>query len=135
MRPLDRRLRGSILLVLMLSMVACAGENPSATADPGKDDPTAASSGLCEARHDLPDVAAARRAFTDLAHEALHRLAADTRLSRAMAAAILESMERSEADLSHAPSAAELATDLDALQAATDAALTTLGEAVPTCAG
>ncbi len=135
MRPVERRVRGSALLILMLSMVACApGQTASATTGAGQSDPTAASSGVCQARLDLPDVTAAGRAFTDLAHEALHRLAADTRLSRSMAAAILESMERSETDLGHAPSPAALSTDLDALQVATDAALTALGETVPTCA-
>jgi hypothetical protein len=135
MRPLDRRLKGAGLLILMLSMTACASsQNASETTAPRQIDPKSASSGVCQARLDLPDVTEAGRAFTDLAHEALHRLAADSRLSRSMAAAILETMERSETDLGHAPSAAALSADLDALQVATDVALTALGETVPPCA-
>jgi hypothetical protein len=135
MRPLDHRLKGSTLLILSLSMIACSpSQAGSLTTSPGQGDAAAASSGVCLARLALPDATVAARAFTDLAHDALHRLAADTRLSRSAAAAILETMQRSETDLGHAPISAELATDLDALQDATDAGLTALGEVVPPCA-
>jgi hypothetical protein len=135
MRPRYRRLAGSALIILTLSSMSCASSpSESVASSPFQIDPTSASSGVCTARLALPDVAAAGRAFTDLAHEGLHRLAADSRLSRSKAAGILEAMERSEADLSDSPSAADLAPDLDALQIATDEALKALGQVVPACA-
>lgn len=95
---------------------------------------TGASSGVCEAIGALPDLAAARQAFTNLAHDALHGLAADSRLGRAMSARVLETMEKVEADLGRSADVAVLTDDLAELQASADAALGALGETVPACA-
>jgi hypothetical protein len=85
----------------------------------------------------MPDAAAAARIFTDEAHEALHALAADPHLDRALAARILESMERLESDL-EAPgvsaTSAALSADLSTLHDATDRALEAIGLPVPACA-
>lgn len=93
-----------------------------------------ASSGVCEAIGALPDLAAARQAFTNLAHDALHGLAADPRLGRAMSARVLETMEKVETDLGRSAEVAVLTNDLAELQASADAALGALGETVPACA-
>jgi len=82
----------------------------------------------------LPDVSAAERAFTNLAHEALHGLAAAPRLDRSMSARVLEAMEKVEADFSQSPDVAVLTADLAELQGAADAALKALGVEVPACA-
>jgi len=122
-----------------LAIVACsAGSTPSpaATAPPSQAalGLPAASSGVCQAIIALPDLSAAERAFSNLAHEALHGLAADPRLVRSKAARVLEAMEDVEADFSQSPDAAVLADDLTELHAAADAALQALGEEVPPCA-
>jgi hypothetical protein len=95
----------------------------------------AASSGVCEAIGALPDLAAARQAFTNVAHDALHGLAADPRLGRAMSARLLETMEKVETDLSRSADVAVLSGDLAELHASADAALSALGATVPACAG
>jgi hypothetical protein len=82
----------------------------------------------------LPDLSGAERAFRNVAHEALHRLAADPRLGRAMAGRVLEAMERVEADFRRPPDLAVVAADLGELQGAADAALKALGVEVPACA-
>jgi hypothetical protein len=96
---------------------------------------TTSSSGVCQAIVALPDVSAAKRAFANLAHEALHSLAADPRLDRAMSARVLESMQRVEADFDQSSDAAALTGDLAALHAVADSALRAIGEDVPACAG
>jgi hypothetical protein len=82
----------------------------------------------------LPNVSGAERAFRNVAHEALHSLAADARLDRAMAGAVLEAMERVEADFPRPPDVAVLTADLSELKGAADAALKELGIEVPACA-
>ncbi len=94
----------------------------------------ASSSGVCEAIAALPDLPAARRAFTDLAHEPLHGLAGEPRLDRSLSAGVLEAMERVEADFSQAPDVTVLADDLAELHRSADAALGALGVGVPVCA-
>lgn len=94
----------------------------------------ASSSGVCQVIVALPDLSAAERAFTNLAHEALHGLAADPRLGRSMSARVLEAMEKVEADLGRSPDVAVLINDLAELHASADAALQALGEEVPACA-
>jgi hypothetical protein len=134
MRPFDRQVLGSAVVTLALSLLACAPvPSGSAPSSPQTIDLAASSSGVCQARLELPDVIAAERAFTNLAHEALHALAADARLSRATTAGILEAMERSEADFSHQSAPSILAADLEVLQTAADAALTAVGGVVPPC--
>jgi hypothetical protein len=118
----------------VLGLSACtAGAASSLGTDPSSRGLVAASSGLCHAMGALPDAPAAGRVFTNEAHEALHRLAADPRLARPMAARVLESMQKLEADLGGQPDATLLATDLAALRATADVALETLGVDVPSC--
>jgi hypothetical protein len=95
----------------------------------------AASSGVCAAIVALPDQLGADRAFINLAHAALHDLAADSRLDRATAARVLEAMQKVEADFSQSSGAAVLARDLASLHASADDALRALGVEVPACAG
>jgi len=127
-----------LAIAASLAIVACsAGSTPSpvATAPPSQAalGLSAASSGVCQAIIALPDLSAAERAFSNLAHEALHTLAADPRLGRAMSARVLEAMEKVEADFSQSPDVAVLADDLTELHASADAALQALGEEVPPC--
>jgi hypothetical protein len=91
------------------------------------------SAGVCEAIAALPDRAAAERAFTNMAHDALHGLAGDPRLSRSISARLLEAMQKVEADFSRTPDAALLSADLAELHASADSALQALGEEVPAC--
>jgi hypothetical protein len=94
----------------------------------------ASSSGVCQAIVALPDVSAAQHAFTNVAHDALHGLAADPRLDRSMSARVLEAMQKVEADFSRSTDMAALTGDLAELHASADAALGALGEEVPACA-
>jgi type II secretory pathway predicted ATPase ExeA len=93
----------------------------------------AASSGVCQAMVALPDASASERAFTNLAHEALHGLADDPRLARPISARVLEAMQRIEADFRGSASVAVMTDDLEDLRVATDAALVALGVDVPAC--
>ena len=95
---------------------------------------TSSSSGVCQAIAALPDVSAAQRAFINVAHDALHGLAADPRLGRAMSAQVLEAMQSVEVDFTQPWDDAALGGDLANLLAVTDAALGALGERVPACA-
>jgi hypothetical protein len=97
---------------------------------------TDSSAGVCQAIVALPDVAAAERSFTNVAHEALHGLAAEPGLDRQLAAGILEAMQRVEADFgqSQAPDVALLMSDLTNLHDSADRALASLGQAAPLCA-
>jgi hypothetical protein len=94
---------------------------------------TASSSGVCQAIAALPDLAAAERDFTNLAHQALHELAADPRLARSMSARVLETMATVEDDFRQSPDVAVLTDDLKEVHASADAALTALGQDVPPC--
>ncbi len=110
----------------MASPATTPGQTPFA--------PALSSSGVCEAIAALPDEAAAERAFANLAHDALHGLAGDPRLSRAMSAPVLEAMEKVESDFRGSGDVAVLRDDLVELLAVADAALVTLGVAAPGCA-
>lgn len=92
-------------------------------------------SGLCAALAALPDRPAAERAFTNIAHDALHGLAADQRLDRALAAHILETMQIVEMDFGRSAAADALSLDLGALRDSASVALEAVGEIVPSCAG
>jgi hypothetical protein len=94
----------------------------------------ASASGVCQAIAALPDVSAAKRVFTNVAHDALHRLAADPRLALSMSARVLEAMETVEADFDQVPDVTGLTGDLTELHASADAALRALDEEVPACA-
>jgi hypothetical protein len=96
-------------------------------------DLSASSAGVCEAIAALPDPAAAERAFTNVAHDALHGLAGDPRLSRSISARVLEAMQKVEVDFSRTPDVALLSADLAELHASADSALLALGEEVPAC--
>jgi hypothetical protein len=93
----------------------------------------ASSSGVCQAIAVLPNISAAQRAFTNVAHDALHSLAADPRLDRSMSAQVLEAMRRVEVDFTQSSDGAALSEDLANLLAVADAALEALGEEVPVC--
>jgi hypothetical protein len=94
---------------------------------------SASSSGVCQALAALPDLSAAQRAFTNVAHDALHSLAADPRLDRPRSAQVLEAMQAVEVDFTQAPDGAVLSEDLANLLAVANAALQALGEQVPAC--
>jgi hypothetical protein len=125
----------STAALIALALSACS---PVASASVTPSQPvlglSASSSGVCQAIAALPDLSAAGRVFTNLAHEALHDLAADPRLGRSMSARVLEAMEKVEADFSQAPDVAVVTDDLAELQASANAALQTVGEEVPACA-
>jgi hypothetical protein len=88
--------------------------------------------GLCTAADQVRtgDTSDARRTFFDESHDTLHRLADDvTERDRAAAATLLEAKERVEAGLeAESPT---LPDDLDALVAATRAAVRVTGDSVP----
>ncbi|MDP9273054.1 MAG: hypothetical protein M3O93_05905 [Chloroflexota bacterium] len=88
---------------------------------------------MCQAIAALPDVPAAERIFTNVAHGALHLLAADPRLDRSMSAGVLETMQKVEADFRHSPGVAVLTDDLANLHALANTALHAIGEEVPAC--
>jgi hypothetical protein len=111
---------------------ASTGNVPSPRSTDGPD-LTAAALGLCLAVAALPNVNAAERAFDNNAHEALHALAAAPGLERGLAARVLESMERVEADFARSAPDGGLAADLQALTIDTDRALQELGEVGPPC--
>jgi hypothetical protein len=120
---------------IALFLAACSpGASASAVLGQPGSGLTASSSGVCEAIVALPDAAAAQRVFINLAHQALHDLAADNRLDRPLSARVLETMQRVEADFSGAMDAPSLGRDLAALRVAADAALSAIGEEVPACA-
>ena len=123
---------GAAWIALVLSACSPAA---SASATPGQPGSglTASSSGVCQAIVALPDAAAAHRTFINVAHKALHDLAADKRLDRSTSARVLETMQKVEADFSQASVAPGLGLDLGALRAAANAALGAIGEAVPAC--
>jgi hypothetical protein len=118
------------LLLSACSPVASASATPVQTA-PGL---AASSSGVCQAIAALPDVPAAERIFMNVAHAALHDLAADPRLDRSMSAGVLETMQKVEADFRHPPGVADLTDDLASLHASANTALNAIGEEVPACA-
>jgi hypothetical protein len=122
-------------LLPALVLVGCgAGPSPSATVSPLGD----AVVGVCQARAALrgsaPDAEAADRAFTNVAHEPLHVLAADPGLERGLAARVLEAMEQVETDFRGNSDSAALDADLADLGSAAGAALAALGVEVPLCA-
>lgn len=139
-RPVARRsgVPGGLLLALLLALLLGACSSVTGVSVRPREPASglsASSAGLCQAIAALPDRSAAQRAFTNLAHEPLHRLAADPRLNRSVSARVLEAMQRAEADFGASRDAGLLAGDLAELQASADAALEVLGEQVPACPG
>jgi hypothetical protein len=96
-------------------------------------DLTAASSGLCLAIAALPDATAAQRTFENVAHAALHALAAAPGLDRSTAAAVLESMQRVEGDFGTIATRKTLTADLQDLTQKADTALRAIGQSPPPC--
>ena len=92
-----------------------------------------AAAGLCAASTALPDLAATKRAFVNEAHDALHALAADPRLTRSAVARVLAAMDRLERDFDVPAEAPVLAGDFADLSTAASAALVELGIDVPSC--
>lgn len=92
-----------------------------------------AAAGLCAASTALPDLAATKRAFVNEAHDALHALAADPRLTRSAVARVLAAMDRLERDFDVPAEAPVLAGDFADLSTAASAALVELGVDVPSC--
>ncbi len=123
---------GAVWIVLVVTACSPAASTSATLGQPGSG-LTLSSSGVCQAIIALPDAAAAELAFINVAHQALHGLAADNRLDRTNSARVLETMQRVEADFSRAPDSPSLGVDLAALRAAADAALRAIGEEVPGC--
>jgi hypothetical protein len=121
------------MLLLLLSACSAVASASASASQPALGLP-ASSSGVCQAITALPDLSAAERAFTNLAHDALHGLAADPRLDRSTSARLLEAMQKVEADFSQSPDVAVLTDDLVELHGSTDTALHALGVEVPACA-
>jgi hypothetical protein len=117
---------------LLASGCGAMGNPPGASFAPGAD-LTVASSGLCRAIAALPDTATARRTFVNTAHAALHALAAAPGLDRGLAAGVLESMQRVEADFATIATQKTLTADLQDLTAKADAALRAIGQTPPPC--
>jgi hypothetical protein len=125
----------SVLLVVALLLSACSPVASGSVAPTlGPAGMAAGSSGVCEAIQDLPDVTAAERVFTNVAHDALHGLAADVRVDRTSSARILETMQKVEADFQRPPDIPTLTADLEALRASADKALGEIGQGAPGCA-
>lgn len=127
-------------MLAALLVARCAGQvgGPSGSTTRTPDSAAiglgAAVVGLCSATATLPDIEGSRRAFVNQAHDPLHALAADPRLTRTAAASVLEAMNRVERDLDTAATAEVLAMDLGALAFAGRAALVELGIRVASCA-
>lgn len=103
------------------------------TADSSSASLATAAAGLCAATTALPDLAATKRAFVNEAHDALHVLAADPRLTRSAVARVLEAMDRLERDFDAPAEAPVLAGDLADLSTTASAALVELGIEAPSC--
>jgi hypothetical protein len=129
-------LRSGIRIGTAIAMILAACSPASAPPVGGPSGLTAASAGVCQAIVALPDVAAAERSFTNVAHEALHGLAAAPGLDRQLEAGILEAMQRVEADFGQSPppDVAALTSDLRSLHDSADRALVSIGETAPPCA-
>jgi hypothetical protein len=129
-------LRSRIRIGVAIAMILGACSPTSVTPGQAGSGLTAASLGVCQAIVALPDVAAAERSFTNVAHEALHSLAAEPALDRQLAASILEAMQKVEADFGQSPppDVAALTGDLTSLHDSADRALVSIGETAPPCA-
>lgn len=115
------------LAILAVSAGCAASSTERAQAPSSKDRYRSALSAVCAAATDARagDLTAARQAFYDTAHQALHELAADAaQTDRPVAARLLEAKEAVESGFGF-PAAPALASHLDALSLATSAAITT----------
>ena len=133
-RSVDGACYQQVLTVALLLSACSPVASGSVAPSLGLTGMAAASSGVCDAIHKLPDVSAAERVFTNVAHDALHGLAADTRVDRTSPARILETMQTVEADFGRPPDIPTLTADLEALRASADKALGEIGQGVAGCA-
>lgn len=122
-----------LVAALLAALIAGCAPNPSGSGAAVADGLASASAGLCSAMVALPDTDKAARAFTNLAHDELHVLAADERLDRSLQAAVLQAMQQVESDISAGSGAGVPLPDMDALKHWTDTSLEALGEEVPPC--
>jgi hypothetical protein len=132
-RPSPAWWRSTAVWITLVLSACSPAIGASATASQPALGLPASSSGLCQAIVALPDLPAAEHAFTNVAHDALHRLAADPRLGRSMAARVLEAMQKVETDFSRSSDVAVVTGDLAELQTSADLALRAIGEEVPAC--
>ena len=117
----------------MLLLPACQALGTGAANAGNAVDLRSASSGLCLTVATLPDTTAAERTFVNLAHAALHQLAAAPGLSRDHAAGVLESMQRVEADFRSDAPVEILTLDLQDLSAQANGALRAIGQTPSPC--
>ena len=119
----------SLTVVAVLAVTAgCAASSAERAQEPSSSDRyRSALDAVCTAVTDARagDLTAARQAFYDTAHQALHELAADAaRTDRPVAARLLEAKEAVESGFGSPAGAAELASHLDALSITASAAIT-----------
>lgn len=118
-----------LTLAAVAALAGCAAGSAKRAQDPTSDRYRSAVTAVCDVSTDARagDLAAARQAFYDTAHQALHELAADAaRTDRPVAAHLLEAKEAVESGFSSTAAPAELASRLDALSVATGDAITTV---------
>jgi hypothetical protein len=134
---IDARIRSARAVIAVATIAILIGGCASAdgpTASGAQPAPAGAVAGLCAALAALPDRSAAEQAFINVAHDPLHRLAADPRVDRALAADVLETMQAVEVDLGRSAPVDVLREDLGALRTATGAAVAAIGAPDPGCA-
>lgn len=122
---------GAVCLALSLAVSGCASGAGAPAA--GSVDLMRAHTGVCRALRPPADRSATIAAFQDEAHDALHALAAAAGLRRSLAADLLETKARVEADIERGASLAQLRADLAALLASVEAALADLGREASAC--
>lgn len=139
-----RRRGGVLALSAALFLAACGGGYGGDASTPSPlpsgslgvvtpDSAAAAVQGLCDVR-DAPDAPAANAAFYDRTHQELHVIAAATEeRDRQAAGALLEAMQRVEADLERPLLPGGFSADVEALAGATRGALDAIGLDVPAC--
>jgi len=139
-----RRRGGVLALSASLFLAACGGgyggdastPSPLPSGSLGVVTPDAAAAavqGLCDVR-DAPDAPAANAAFYDRTHQELHVIAAATEeRDRQAAGALLEAMQRVEAELERHLLPGGFSADVEALAGATRGALDSIGLDVPGC--
>jgi hypothetical protein len=139
-----RRRCGGLALSGALFLAACGGgyggdgstPSPLPSGSLGVVTPGAAAAavqGLCDVR-DASDAPVANAAFYDRTHQELHVIAAATEeRDRQAAGALLEAMQRVEAELGRPLLPGGFSADVEALAGATRGALDSIGLDVPAC--
>jgi hypothetical protein len=134
-----RRERAALVVAAALVLAACGGYGGAdqVTTPPAppsgslgvvtSDAAVAAVQGLCDVR-EAPSAPAASATFYDRTHQELHVIAAATEeRDRAKAAALLEAMQRVEAELERPLLPAGFSADVETLVGATRGALASIG--------